>query len=203
MSFAGPRYLLNPLVKEDCNIFSVKKFGVSLVKQEDILKKLVFMESFNEISAWVEKNSFYKKFIANPSGASDTDRMDCMFYVQEPIARAIKGQNDRKNGRELKLNKAVEVGDYASIADVLASVAWSYWQDHGFFSGKNFNNEIAAVSFIKNQENHQQKKDFQIAQIEKIGAAIGFQKARKKGAFQSSLDFEETEIILKNIDFED
>ena len=61
MSFAGPSYLPNPTVKDDCIIISVKNFGVSLVKQEDILKKLVFMNNFEEISHWVELNSKNKK----------------------------------------------------------------------------------------------------------------------------------------------
>ena len=202
MSFAGPVRLLNLMVKEDFNTNLLKNHLVSQVKKENILQKLVFINNFNEISTWVEINSSGKKFIANPAGASDTDRMDCLFYVQEPIARAIKGQNERKNGRDLKLIKAAKTADYAAIADVLSSTAWTYWQDHGFFSGKNFNNELAAVSIIKNEENNQQKKEFQKAQIESIGAAVGFQKAQKKGTFQSSLDFEETEIILKNIDLE-
>lgn len=203
MSFVGPRYLLNPTVKEDCNIFSVKNFGISLVKQEDILQKLVFMNNFNEISMWVEINSKNQKFIANPYGSTDTDRMGCLFYVQEPIARAIKGQNDRKNGRELKLRKAADTADYAAIANVLASTAWTYWQDHGFFSEKNLKNELSKLSEIKNREKNEQKKEFQIAQIDKIGTILNFEKAKKKGAFQVAFDYAETEEILNIINFED
>lgn len=205
MSVAKPCDI-NPLTlslrDDNSTIFSIKNLNTMNMKQENILLKLAYMCSFEELSRWVEINSKNKKFIANPFGASDTDRMDCLFYVQEPIARAIKGQNKRKNGRDIKLIKAAKTADYAAIADVLSSTAWTYWQDHGFFSGKNFNNELAAVSMIKNEENNQQKKEFQKAQIESIGAAVCFQKAQKKGTFQSSLDFEETEIILKNIDFE-
>lgn len=194
--------LLNHEVKENFNIKLLKNHIVSHAKRENILQKLAFIETFEEISRWVETNSNGQKFIACPAGATDIDRMDCLFAIQEPIARAIKGQNDRKNGRDLKLIKAVETADYAAIADVLASTAWSYWQDHGFFSGKNFKNELSAVSMIKNQEENQEKKQFQKTQIEHIGAIVYFKKVNKNGNYQACLDFVETEIIIKNDDFE-
>lgn len=202
MSFSSPHYHLSPAVKENYNIFIIKKFSTLDEKKEDILHQLIYMTTFEQISRWVEINSKNQKFIANPFGASETDRMACLFYVQGPIARALKCKNNRKNGRELKLIKAATAFNYALIADVLSSTAWTYWQDHGFFPGKNLNKELAAVSIIKNEVNNQQKKEFQKAQIESIGAAVGFPKAQKKGAFQISLDFDETEIILKNIDLE-
>lgn len=203
MSFAGPRYLLNPSVKDDCSIFLVKNFVVSLFTQENILQKLVLVSSFEEISKWVENKSNGQRYIANPSGASDIDRLVCLFNIQEPIAKALLGKNSRKNGRELKLIKAADTANYAVIADIIASTAWTYWQDHGFFSERNLKNELTKLFQIKSNEQNEEKQEFQKAQIETIGASVCFEKALKKGAFQSSLDFEETEEILKNIDIED
>lgn len=115
--------------------------------------------------------------------------------------RAIKRQSDRKNGRDLKLKKAAEISDYVTIAHVLASASGTYWRDHGFFSkDKKSRQKRAIVSQIQNDEKNQQKKEFQKAQIDHIGAAVDFKKTNKKGALQEVLDFEETDKILKTFD---
>lgn len=192
--------LLNHEVKENFNIKLLKKSVVSHVKRENILQKLVFMGSFEEISKWVEIFSQGQKFIANPNSASETDRLDCLFAVQEPLALALKDvENRRKNGRDGHLIEAAKAGDYAAIAYILASAAASYWRDHGFL---NSSKQLKIASFLKNDEKNIEKKDFQKAQIDHIGAAVDFKKAQKKGAFQEVFDFFETEEILKNEDFE-
>lgn len=190
--------LLNHKVKDDCNIFSVKKFDVSHTKREDILEKLVFMSTFEEISKWVEKTSHNQRYIANPFSASDTDRLDCLFAIQEPLVLALKNvEKRRKNGRDSRLIEASEKRDYSLIADILASTATTYWRDHGFFkNGKN----LKLASFLKNNEKNLKKIESQKAQIEHIGASVSFEKSRKKGAFQEVLDFVETEEILKTFD---
>lgn len=193
--------LLNPEVKENFNIKLLKKHLVSQAKQDNILQKLVFMTSFEEVSAWVNTHSDGQRYIANPFSAGDADRLDCLFAIQEPLALALKPlKNRRKNGRDRHLIEATEVGDYMLIANILASTAASYWQDHGFL---NSSKDLKIASFLKNNEKNLEKKQFQKAQVEYIGVAVGFEKAHKKGAFQEILDFEETEEILKNNDFED
>lgn len=121
----------------DSNIFKIKNFDILYIEKENILKKLLFMDTFEEISKWVETCSKGKKFIANPSNASDTDRLDCLFAVQKPIFLALKKiKKRRKNGRDKRLIKAENANNYDEIANVLASTASSYWRDHGFIKFK-------------------------------------------------------------------
>ena len=202
MSFpAAIHNLLNHEVKENFITKLLKKHSVSREKQENTLLKLAFMSSFEEISEWVIIHSKGLKFIANPSIASDTDRLDCLFAVQEPLALALKDvEKRRKNGRDGRLIEATSADNYAVIANILASTASTYWQNHGFFNNEK---NLKIISFLRNDEKNQQKKDFQKAQLDNIGAAVDFKKALKKGAFQEVFDFEETEEILKNEDFED
>lgn len=201
MSFPATIHnLLNHEVKENFITKLLKKHSVSREKRENILLKLAFMGSFEEISEWVITHSKGLKFIANPSIASDTDRLDCLFTVQEPLALALKDvEKRRKNGRDGRLIEAATAGNYAVIADLLASIAATYWRDHGFFNNEK---NLKTASFLKNEEKNIEKKDFQKAQLDNIGAAVDFKKALKKGAFQEVFDFEETEEILKNEDLE-
>ena len=195
MSFAGPVNLLNPKVKEDFNIKLLKKHSVSQVKQKNILEKLVFMGTFEEISEWVLTHSHGQKYIASPTSAGDADRLDCLFAIQEPLALALKDiEKRRKNGRDGHLLEAAKLGDNALIANILASAAATYWRDHGFL---NNGKDLKTTSYLKNNEKNLEKKQFQKAQIDHIGAAVEFTKARKKGTFQEILDFEETDEILK------
>lgn len=197
MSFAGPIAFLNPYkIKENFNISLLKKYSISHKIQENILKKLAFIETFEEISRWVEKYTNGDKFIACPTNTSHEDRSSCLNYLQELLLQTIKGQNKRKDGRDLKLIKAAKAGDYYAIACILASAAWSYWQTYLLTNGN-------ITFYAKNQQKNKQKSELKKAQIEHIGAALSFEKARKKGAFQEYLDFDETEEILKNNNFED
>lgn len=175
------------------------------IEMVNILKNLLYMNDFFMLSNWVEMKSAGKKFIANPENATSTDRDNCLTAIQLPIALTLKNIRERrKNGRDTKLIKAIEINDYNTILNILVSAAWSYWQDHGFqIKTKEGRNYIAIKSQIENLEKNKQKKDFQKAQIDHIGAAVDFQKALKKGALQEVLDFFETEEILKNNNFED
>jgi len=204
MSLASPVNLLNPAVKENFNIKLLKTNPVSQGKQENILQKLVFMPTFEEISDWVSIYSHRQKYIANPSNAGDADRLDCLFAIQEPLALALKPiEKRRKNGRDRRLLKASESGDYTIIADILASAAWTYWKNHGFQIEKDGRININTVCQFQNDENNQYKQEYQKAQLEHIGAIVDFEKANKKGAYQECLDFKETEEILEINDFED
>ena len=201
MSFPATIHnLLNHEVKENFNIKLLKKSVVSHKKRESILEKLLYMSTFEEISKWVVTHSHGQRYIANPANASDTDRLDCLFAVQEPLTLALKDvEKRRKNGRDGRLIEAATAGNYAVIADLLASIAATYWRDHGFFNNEK---NLKTASFLKNEEKNIEKKDFQKAQIDHIGAAVDFKKALKKGALQEVFDFFETEEILKNEDFE-
>ena len=197
--------LPNPKVGGDSNILVIKNRGDFFQKNQNILQSLAFMQTFDEISQWVAINSNGLKFIANPTNASDTDRDNCLTAVQLPVVLALKKlAKRRKNGRDKHLLEAVEVGDFMMIANILVSAAWTYWQNHGFATEcTKAQIRMALSSQLRNNEKNQQKKDFQRAQINHIGAAVDFQKAQKKGAYQEYLDFLETEEILRNIDFED
>ncbi len=175
------------------------------IEMVNVLKNLLYVNDFFMISNWVDMKSAGKKFIANPENATSTDRDNCLTAIQLPIALTLKNfKKRRKNGRDIKLIKAVETNNYSTIVNILVSSAWSYWQDHGFQINANNGRDYIAIKFqIENYEKNKQKKDFQKAQIEHIGAIIDFQKAQKIGAFQEILDFLETEEILENNDFED
>lgn len=102
-------------------------------EEKNILRKLAFINSFKEISEWVKIHSASQRYIANPSTASDTDRLDCLVAIQRPIFLALKNiKKRRKNGRDRRLITATNVGDYFEISCILASSAASYWRDHGF-----------------------------------------------------------------------
>lgn len=197
--------LLNPKVDGDSNIFALKNRGDFFEKSQNVLQTLAFMQTFEEISNWVKLNSNGLKFIANPTSASATDRDNCLTAIQAPVFLSLQNiQKRRKNGRDKQLLTAAEVDDYVHIANILVSAAWTYWQNHGFATErKNTKTHIVLSSRLRNNEKNQQKKEFQKAQISHIGAAVDFQKAQKKGAYQEYLDFLETEEILRNIDFED
>ncbi len=196
MSFTGPRYLLNPSVKDDFSIFSIKKFDVSHAKRKELLRKLALMSTFNELSQWVESNTKGQRYIACPAHSSHEDRNSCLNHLQELLLQAIQGRNIRKDGRDLKLMKASLDGNYYTIASILASAAWSYWQTYLLNNGN-------AVFYAKNQKINQQKIELQKAQIEHIGAAVSFKKAHKNGALQEILDFFETDEIYNNLDLKD
>ena len=195
MSLVAPVNLLSQMTRDDCNIFTIKKFDVSNVKQEEILRKLAFMSTFNELSQWVEINTKGQRYIACPTRTTYEDRHSCLNNIQQLLFQSLKGENKRKDGRDLKLLVASNKGDYYTIASILASTAWSYWQTYLLNNGN-------AVFYAKNQKINQQKIELQKAQIEHIGAAVSFKKARKKGAIQEIFDFFESEEILKINDFE-
>lgn len=196
--------LLGLKAKENCNTLQFKNGDDFSQKNQNILQKLVVMGTFEQISKWVETNSENQKFIANPTNASDTDRLCCLFAVQEPLVRALKPiEKRRKNGRDKHLLEAAAIGDYFHIANILASTAWTYWQNHGFQIEANGRMHISATYESINSERNLEKIELQKAQIQKIGAVLGFEKAWKKGALQEVFDYQETEEILKNFDCED
>lgn len=197
--------LLNPKVKDDSNILEIKNRGDFFPKNQNVLQTLAFMQTFEEISNWVKFNSNGLKFIANPTSASATDRDNCLTAIQVPVFLALQNiQKRRKNGRDKQLLEAVAVGDYVHIANILVSAAWTFWENHGFATKcTNPQTHMALLSQLRNNEKNQQKKQFQKAQIDHIGAAMDFEKARKKGAFQECLDFVETQEIFENLDLDD
>jgi hypothetical protein len=137
MSCTQPFSLLTYKTDKNFNIFKIKNFDILYIEKENMLKKLVFMGTFEEISRWVETHSKGKKFISNPLKANDTDRLDCLFAIQKPIFLALKTiEKRRKNGRDKRIIEAEKIKDYSTIAAVLASTASSYWRDHGFIKFK-------------------------------------------------------------------
>lgn len=194
MSFVGPCLLLSHR-GEYSTIFSIKDISVSHAKRNNVLLNLSYIDTFDGLSKWVETCTGGEKFIACPVNTSYEDRNSCLNHIQKLIINAIKGINKRKDGRDLKLLKASEINDYYTIASILASAAWSYWQIYHLSNGN-------AAFYLESRKKNEQKIELQKAQIEHIGAAVNFEKSRKKGAFQEVFDFFETEEILKNEDFE-
>ena len=198
MSFTALINLL-PITREvdfNTNLLKIKKYSVSHAKRNNILQELAFIGTFEELSYWVEKHTNGQKYISCPAHSSYEDRNSCLNNIQQLLFQSLKGENKRKDGRDLKLIKASENGDYYTIASILASAAWSYWKTYFLF------NSGDTAFYANNHQKNEQKIDLHKAQIEHIGAAVSFQKARKKGAFQEILDFFETEEIFKNEDFE-
>ena len=195
MSFVGPVNLLSHRGNY-CSIFSIKDISVSHAKQKNILQELALMSTFNELSQWVESTTSGQRYIASPSHTSHEDRNSCLNCLQELLLQAIQGRNiRRKDGRDLKLIKASNKGDYYTIASILASASWTYWQTFLLSNGN-------AAFYSENGKKNEQRIKLQKAQIDHIGVAVSFQKAHKKGAFQEILDFFETEEILKINDLE-
>lgn len=165
------------------------------------LKELAYISTFDQMSFFVETMSGGTKYIACPNGASSIDKDECLFKIQESIFMALKNiEKRRKNGRDTQLIKAASLGDSNTIANIITSCAWTYWQDHGFFSGLNLHNKLAVVSQVENIEKNVQNITFFGVQIEHIGAVISFEKAKKKGAFQEVLDFDETILIMQEVE---
>ena len=126
MSFVGPCLLLSHR-GEYSTIFSIKDISVSHAKQNNILQELALIGTFEGLSTWVESNSNGQKYIAWPTHSSHEDRDSCLNHVQELLFQALQGRNIRKDGRDLKLIKASKIGDYYTIASILASASWTYW----------------------------------------------------------------------------
>ena len=190
MSFTALINLL-PITREvdfNTNLLKIKKYFVSHAKRNNILQEIAFIGTFEELSTWVEKHTNGQKYIAWPTHSSYEDRNSCLNHIQELLLQAIKGINKRRDGRDLKLLKASETDDYYAIASILSSAAWSYWKTYHLSNGSD-------AFYAKNYQKNQQKIELQKAQIERIGAAVSFEKARKKGAIQVSFDFFESQII--------
>lgn len=167
------------------------------------LKELAYLDWY-QLSNMVSEYSNGKFYLARPSQASDIDLEVCLERgPQKVLFNAIKLPKFRKNGRENKIINAIENNDFSTIAAILASSVSSYWQDKGYFGTKNstLNRNIAAQ--IRNNEKNEAKFEIIHLQIEKLGAVLEFTKAKKKGAIQACIDFEETQRVLENIDFED
>lgn len=198
--------LPNHKVEDDFSTLFVKDINIGdlIRSKQNILQKLAFIETFEKMAQWVKINSGGLKFVANPNSAGDEDRSGCLLAIQEPITLALKAiKKRRKNGRDKRLIAAAQVSNYYIIADILASTAMTYWRDHGFFAENKAREKKVIASQLQNEEKNQQKKDFQKVQLEYIGAAVDFKKALKKGAFQETIDFDETELIILNINWED
>lgn len=179
----------------------IEKYNKSQDNNTKILYFLMYINDFKTMQKWVNISSLGDRFIASPKNASDADRLDCLFAVQKPIFLALQDiEQRRKNGRDTRLIKAAESCNYTMIADILVSSAWSYWLDHGF--QLDLKSHLNTAFQLENKEKDLGKREFLKAQIEKIGAVLSFEKSSKKGAFQEILDFDETEEILQNIDFE-
>lgn len=170
---------------------------------KELLKKLTYMDWY-ELSHWVQTVSGGKYFLSRPRQANDIDLEVCVeLSAQRIIVNILKSSTSRKNGRELKIIKAIKNKNSSLVASALASAVRSYWQDHGFYSTSNSKLNRGLALQDKNLNNLDIKTNLQSLQLSKIGVIIEAKKANKKGAIQICLDFDETEKVLKNFNFED
>ena len=183
--------------------FSEESLKTRNHSKSKVLKELTYL-NWEQLSNRVSEYSNGKFYLARPSQASEIDLEICLERgPYEVLSRAMRLQKFRKNGRENKIINAIENNDFYTIAAILASSVSSYWQDKGYFGTKNskLNRNIAAQ--IRNNEKNEFKSEIIHLQIEKLGVVLEFKKAKKKGPIQACIDFEETQRVLENIDFED
>ncbi|WP_067175325.1 hypothetical protein [Sulfurospirillum sp. UCH001] len=111
----------------------------------EILKVLLFITNYQELSKWVSIVSLGKRFMPFPKYSNQIDREICLFAIQKIIFLALQDiKKRRKNGRDVKLLEAVKNNNYFDIANILASAARTFWLDHGFsysnkYEGNNYN----------------------------------------------------------------
>lgn len=157
------------------------------------LHEIALMD-FNQLSAFVERVTNKKHFIANPSEASDIDCDVCAEHIiTTVIIPALKGEHERIDSRSRKLTS-----DYA-IAEMLASAARTYWMDHGFIIAQNARVSRAISAKIIEEEQAEAKAEIQELLMDRIGVMLQAKPARFKHGIQSAIDWEETELVAQKM----
>lgn len=123
--------------------YNTKKTIIELNTTNDrleILKVLLFITNYQELSTWISMVSLGKRFISFPKYSNEIDREICLFAIQKIIFLALQNiHKRRKNGRDVKLLEAVKNNNYFDIANILASAARTFWLDHGFNKSRGHN----------------------------------------------------------------
>lgn len=156
----------------------------------------IAMMNFAQLSDFVATATSGERYIANPSSeANEIDRDVCGEYIiNTVIMPALKSEHKRVDSRSLKAQN----GDF-ELAQMLASVARTYWQDRGFIIAQNARLNRAISAQIKEEERAQAKADLVALQFGTFGAMVEAKKAHKKDALQACWDFEESELIAQKM----
>ena len=158
------------------------------------LYELVLMD-FNQLSAFVERVTNKKHFIANPSEASDIDCDVCAEHIiTTVIMPALKGEHERIDSRSRKITS-----DYAT-AQMLSSAARTYWMSHCFIVARNARVSRAISAKIIEEERAEAKAEIQELLMDRIGVMIQAKPAKKlKHGIQTAIDWEETELVAQKM----
>ena len=152
--------------------------------------------NFEQLSHFVQNATNHQKYVAKPSEASEIDLEICAEYVVNiVIMPALKNEHKRTDSRSLKVGKSD-----LKTAELIASAALTYWQNHGFIIAQNAKINRAISAQIKEEERAQAKADMIALQMGTIGAIVRAQKTHKKDAIQSCWDFIESDFQIARID---
>lgn len=157
------------------------------------LHEIALMD-FNQLSAFVERVTNKKHYIANPSEANDIDCDVCAEQIINiVIMPALRNKHLRVNSRSHRLTS-----DYA-IAQMLGSAALTYWIDHGFIVAQNARVSRAISAKIIEEERAEAKAEIQEMLMDRIGVMIQAKPAHIKHGIQSVIDWEETELVAQKM----
>ena len=152
----------------------------------------IAMMNFEQLSAFVTKATKGEKYIAKPSEATEIDGEVCCEEILEiVIMPALKNEHKRADSRSLRVGENDQI-----TAELIASAALTYWQNHGFIIAQNAKINRAISAQIKEEERAQAKADMIALQMGTIGAIVSAQKTHKKGTLQACFDFNESELLL-------
>lgn len=101
--------------------------------KNEILKTL-FYKDYDELDKWIKIISNNKYYLPNFQKANIIDREVCLSQSAHVVLlKALSFSNKRrKNGRDLKIIKALENNNLVEVCATLVSSVRSYWQDKGF-----------------------------------------------------------------------
>lgn len=155
----------------------------------------IALMDFNQLSAFVQTTTNGELYIANPSESTDTDREVCGEEILKIVVMpALKSEHKRVDSRSHRAQESDTI-----LAGLLSSAALTYWVDRGFIIAKNARISRAISAQIKEAEIAEAKQDMIDLQLNTIGAILGAKKAHKKDAIQGFWDFDESELVAKQI----
>lgn len=102
--------------------------------KNEILKTL-FYKDYDELDKWIKIISNNKYYLPNFQKANIIDKEVCLSQSAHIVLlKALSFSNKRrKNGRDLRIIKALEHDNLVEVCSTIVSSVRSYWQDHGFF----------------------------------------------------------------------
>lgn len=101
--------------------------------KNEILKTL-FYKDYDELDKWIKIISNNKYYLPNFQKANIIDKEVCLSQSAHIVLlKALSFSNKRrKNGRDLRIIKALEHDNLVEVCATIVSSVRSYWRDHGF-----------------------------------------------------------------------